>query len=66
MVAGGPSPRRTSPADTGLVVLATRKDGRAHDDVILNPPADTRLEAGDDVIVLGEEEQVRKLREYVG
>ena len=26
MVAGGPSPRRTSPADTGLVVLAIRKE----------------------------------------
>ena len=41
MVAGDPRRGAPSPADTGLVVLAIRKDGRAHDDVILNPPART-------------------------
>ena len=53
------------PDATGLVVIAIRKDGRAHDEVDFNPDAATELGAGDDVIVLGEGEQVRKLRAYL-
>ena len=53
------------PDATGLVVIAIRKDGRAHDDVDFNPDAATELGAGDDVIVLGDGEQVGKLRAYL-
>ena len=65
-VAGKTLAEARIPAETGLVVLAIRKEGRAHDDVLLNPTADTRLEASDDVIVLGDVEQVERLRKYVG
>ena len=51
---------------TGLLVVAVRKRGTPPEEVLLNPPGDTVLEPGDDVIVLGDEEQVGKLREYVG
>ena len=65
-VAGKTLAEAAIPTETGLVVLAVRQEGRPHDDVLLNPPAETRLQAGDDVIVLGDEDQVRRLREYVG
>lgn len=51
---------------TGLLVVAVRKLGTPPEAVLLNPPGDTVLEPGDDVIVLGDDEQVAKLREYVG
>lgn len=54
------------PQETGLVVIAIRKDGLDHDDVLLNPPADTTLRPGDDVIVMGDDEQIKTLRNYVG
>lgn len=50
------------PDVTGLVVIAIRKDGHGHDEVDFNPDAATELGVGDGVIVLGENEQVRKLR----
>ncbi len=53
------------PDETGLVVIAIRKDGRAHDEVDFNPDAASELGVGDDVIVLGEDEQVRRLRAYL-
>ena len=53
------------PDVTGLVVIAIRKDGHGHDEVDFNPDAATELGVGDDVIVLGENEQVRKLRAYL-
>ena len=51
--------------ETGLLVIGIRKEDSSHDDVRFNPRADTRLGAGDDVIVLGDDEQIRKLRSYV-
>ncbi len=51
---------------TGLLVVAVRKRGTPPEEVLLNPPGDTVLEPGDDVIVLGDEEQAGRLREYVG
>ncbi len=54
------------PDATGLVVIAVRKRGRAHDEVDFNPDAATELGPGDDVIVLGEGEQVERLRAYLG
>ena len=65
-VAGKTLAEARIPAETGLLVVAIRKEDHDHDDVMLNPPADTRLDPGDNVIVLGDEEQVRKLRAYVG
>lgn len=51
------------PQETGLVVLALR---RAPDDSTptYNPGPETRLQAGDVMIVLGSQDQVQKLREY--
>lgn len=55
------------PDKTGLVVVAIRS---AVDDpgaaTTLNPGAATRLAAGDDLIVFGDAEQIRALRDYVG
>ena len=53
------------PLRAGLIVIATRKDGEGEDGFAFNPSADTRLDAGDDLIVLGTEEQIEKLRAYV-
>ena len=52
------------PQRTGLVVIALRRGGDEGRQ-IYNPGPDTRLTAGDIMIVLGREEQVQQLREYV-
>ena len=52
------------PQRTGLIVLALRRRAdRGH--AQYNPGPESRLEAGDVMIVLGREEQVQKLRDYV-
>lgn len=51
--------------ETGLIVIALGKGGAPASDFVFNPSGDTRVEAGDELIVLGEEPQVRKLRTYV-
>ena len=51
------------PQETGLIVIAVRK-GDSEEDFVFNPVADTRIEPGDDIIVLGREPQIEKLREY--
>ena len=48
---------------TGLIVLALKSKRHAGRQVF-NPGPDTRLSAGDVMIVLGHEEQVQQLREY--
>ena len=53
------------PERTGLVVIAVSKRGSAGKDILFNPKADMRLGAGDDLIVLGDHDQVAKLRAYV-
>jgi voltage-gated potassium channel len=53
------------PQETGLIVIAVRKSAGV-DDFVFNPVANTRLEPGDELIVLGEEEQIAHLREYAG
>lgn len=53
------------PQRTGLVVLALRRQGRAGPP-LYNPGPETRLEAGDVMIVLGRSEQVQQLRDYAG
>ena len=53
------------PDQSGLVVIGLRRaDGGGS--VELNPPASAVLEAGDDLIVMGDDRQVTTLRSYVG
>lgn len=54
------------PQRTGLIVIALRKRKDAAQDFVFNPVGDTRLDAGDEVIVLGKEEQIAQLRQVVG
>lgn len=51
---------------TGLLVIAIHKHGQPYEEATFNPDASTRLEAGDDLIVLGDDEQVERLRAFVG
>ena len=51
---------------TGLLVIAIHKHGQPYEEATFNPDASTRLEAGDDLIVLGDDRQVERLRAYVG
>lgn len=52
------------PQRTGLIVLALRRKGESGY-AQYNPGPETRLEAGDVMIVLGRQEQVQRLRQYV-
>lgn len=52
------------PQRTGLIVLALRRAGETGQ-ARYNPGPETRLEAGDVMIVLGRQEQVQRLRDYV-
>jgi voltage-gated potassium channel len=54
------------PQRTGLIVIAVEKDTYGERQFLFNPVASTRLDAGDELIVLGEPEQVETLRRYVG
>lgn len=54
------------PQTTGLIVIAVRKKEGPKGNFLFNPVAGTRLAAGDELIVLGRDEQIAKLREYVG
>jgi voltage-gated potassium channel len=51
---------------TGLIVIAVRTPGAAREGhFVFNPSADTRLDPGNELIVLGTEDQIRSLRNYV-
>lgn len=54
------------PEETGLIVIAIGRHTDAGLDFVFNPSAGTRLDAGDDVIVLGDSQQIERLRHYVG
>ena len=54
------------PQETGLIVIALRKRKDEAHRFVFNPVADTRLETGDEMIVLGQPDQVAKLRKYAG
>jgi voltage-gated potassium channel len=54
------------PQRTGLIVIALRKRTAQRHEFVFNPVADTQLDAGDEIIVLGKEEQLARLREVVG
>lgn len=51
---------------TGLLVIAIHKHGQPYEEATFNPDSSVRLEAGDDLIVLGDDAQVERLRAYVG
>lgn len=53
------------PQRTGLIVIAVRKTGSPPNEFRFNPAADTRLAAGDDLIVLGTGDQIGELRRYI-
>jgi voltage-gated potassium channel len=57
------------PQNTGLIVIALRKknpEGSEEEySYVYNPVANTRLEPGDIMIVLGSPEQIQKLRKFV-
>jgi voltage-gated potassium channel len=52
------------PQETGLIVIAVQR-ARGDGDHIYNPGPDTRLAAGDVMIVLGRGTQLKRLEEYV-
>ena len=52
------------PQETGLIVIALRKQKDETHRFMFNPGADTRLETGDEMIVLGKHDQVVQLRAY--
>lgn len=54
------------PQRTGLIVIALEKEVDGTRRFIFNPVASTRLDPGDEMIVLGEPDQVQTLRTYVG
>jgi voltage-gated potassium channel len=53
------------PQRTGLIVLSLQR-ARGKGPPIYNPGPETRLEAGDVMIVMGSTEQIQQLREYAG
>ena len=53
------------PEETGLIVIAVRKEQQCGGPFVFNPTASTTIDAGDDVIVLGAEEQIKSLRAYL-
>jgi len=54
------------PQETGLIVIAVRKRTDETHTWVFNPAADTMLAPGDQVIVLGQPNQVEKLKRYAG
>jgi len=52
------------PQETGLIVIAVRHPG-AGGEFQFNPGSSTRVEAGDELIVLGTSDQVSSLRNYL-
>ncbi len=67
-VAGKTLAEAQIPQGTGLIVIAMRKeaDGQRDGRFVFNPVADTRLDPGDELIVLGTREQIERLRTHVG
>lgn len=64
-LAGATLAQARIPSETGMVVIALRKADSGTDEIAFNPGADTTLEPGDDLIVMGTDDQIRKLREYL-
>jgi voltage-gated potassium channel len=53
------------PQATGLIVIALKKAGEQEGSFVFNPVADTRLAWGDELIVLGTEDQIERLRDFL-
>ncbi len=52
------------PKRTGLIVISIKKnDGQRF---IYNPSSQTRIDAGDEIIVMGQGENIKKLKSYTG
>ncbi len=52
------------PKRTGLIIISIKKkDGQRF---IYNPSSETRIEGGDDIIVMGLMENIKKLKKYTG
>ena len=51
------------PQETGLIVIAVRKQIDQTREFVFNPAADTRLDVGGEMIVLGHPDQVTRLRD---
>ena len=52
------------PQETGLIVIAVRKQLDQTREFVFNPAADIRLDIGDEMIVVGHPDQVARLREF--
>jgi voltage-gated potassium channel len=65
-VAGRTLAEAKIPQETGLIVIAVSVSGAHGREFVFNPVASTVLEPGNEVIVLGTEEQIAKLRGYIG
>ena len=65
VIAGHTLDEARIPEKTGLIVIAMRKRGADQSDFVFNPSADTSIESGDEVIVLGEAEKIDRLRAYL-
>lgn len=63
-VAGKSLSEAATPQKTGLIIIAVRKR-TADEDFVFNPVAGTRLEPDDEMIVLGQEDQLVRLKEYI-
>lgn len=65
-IAGQTLAEASIPQETGLIVIAVRTPGEAREGhFVFNPSADTRLDPGNQLIVLGTVDQIRALREYL-
>jgi len=53
------------PQATGLIVIALKKEDAAPGGFVFNPVADTQLDAGDELIVLGAQEQIDELMAFL-
>ncbi|GMR12073.1 MAG: potassium channel protein [Gemmatimonadota bacterium] len=53
------------PQQTGLLVIALRKVEDEKHRFVFNPAADTRLDPGDEMIVMGKPAQIAQLKDYV-
>lgn len=52
------------PQRTGLIVISVKKEETGQ--FIYNPSSKTRLDPGDEIIVMGEPESITKLKSYIG
>ncbi len=53
------------PQHTGLIVIALKKKDQQGHGFIFNPVASTRVDSGDEVIVLGTGDQIARLKQFV-